>query len=157
MATKSNSSAISTMEDFIREYNVEPIRLDVMFLRQVFWEKDMDHKLVVMESASTDKYLDELEQHKTSISLSTEEYYKYRYNPKKMSYDIYGTTELWFLIMTANELYSIIDFDLRVVKLYRTDILQKIDRILGLERDFRLINADEVRTELMTPISPYAG
>lgn len=155
MATNTQSNAITTVEDFIQEYDVETIRMDTVFLRQVFWEKGMEHKLVVAESALIDKYLEEIEQHKTAITLSTTEYYKYRYNPKLMAYDVYGTTELWFLLMAANELYSTIDFDLRVVKAYRTDILQKIDRMLSLEHEFKVINDDEVRAELMTPIPEY--
>lgn len=155
MATTTQSNAITTVEDFIQEYDVETIRMDTVFLRQVFWEKGMEHKLVVAESALIDKYLEEIEQHKTVITLSTTEYYKYRYNPKLMAYDVYGTTELWFLLMAANELYSVIDFDLRVVKAYRTDILQKIDRMLSLEHEFKTINDDEVRAELLTPIPEY--
>lgn len=155
MATTTQSNAITTVEDFIQEYDVETIRMDTVFLRQVFWEKGMEHKLVVAESALIDKYLEEIEQHKTAITLSTTEYYKYRYNPKLMAYDVYGTTELWFLLMAANELYSVIDFDLRVVKAYRTDILQKIDRMLSLEHEFKVINDDEVRAELLTPIPEY--
>lgn len=155
MATTTQSNAITTVEDFIQEYDVETIRMDTVFLRQVFWEKGMEHKLVVAESALIDKYLEEIEQHKTAITLSTTEYYKYRYNPKLMAYDVYGTTELWFLLMEANELYSVIDFDLRVVKAYRTDILQKIDRMLSLEHEFKVINDDEVRAELLTPIPEY--
>lgn len=155
MATTTQSNAITTVEDFIQEYDVETIRMDTVFLRQVFWEKGMEHKLVVAESALIDKYLEEIEQHKTAITLSTTEYYKYRYNPKLMAYDVYGTTELWFLLMAANELYSVIDFDLRVVKAYRTDILQKIDRMLSLEHEFKVINDDEVRAELLTLIPEY--
>lgn len=155
MATTTQSNAITTIEDFVQEYDVETIRMDTVFLQQVFWEKGMEHKLVVAESALIDKYLEEIEQHKTAITLSTTEYYKYRYNPKLMAYDVYGTTELWFLLMAANELYSVIDFDLRVVKAYRTDILQKIDRMLSLEHEFKTINDDEVRAELLTPIPEY--
>ncbi|MCM1214101.1 MAG: hypothetical protein NC548_06225 [Lachnospiraceae bacterium] len=155
MATNAQGGSVTTIEDFVREYNVETIRMDTVFLRQVFWERPMEHKMVVTESAMIDKYLSEIENDKVSIALSTEEYYKYRYNPKRMAYDVYGTTELWFLIMAANELYSIIDFDLRTVKAYTTAIMPKVDRILNLEHEFKVINDDEVRTELMTPIPEY--
>ncbi len=155
MATSTQGGSVITIEDFVREYSVESIRMDTVFLRQVFWERGMQHKLVVTESALIDKYLAEIEEHKVAIKLSTEEYYKYRFNPKRMSFDVYGTTELGFLIMAANELYSIIDFDLRVVKAYTTAILPKIDRMLSLEHEFKVINDDEVRAELMTPIPEY--
>ena len=78
MATTTQSNAITTIEDFVQEYDVETIRMDTVFLRQVFWEKGMEHKLVVAESALIDKYLEEIEQHKTAITLSTTEYYKSR-------------------------------------------------------------------------------
>ena len=110
---KSNRSNIWTLDDFIREYGSEDLRVDAFHLKQVFWEEGkMKHKMIVNSDNIADKYAVELEENKRSIELNTKEYYKYRYNPKLLSYDIYGTTELWFFILMANELYTAIEFNL---------------------------------------------
>ena len=121
-----NSSNIWTLSDFISEYSIEDLRIDAFYLQQVFWDKNkMTHKVVVNENSIADKYANELEENKHIVELTTKEYYKYRYNPKLLSYDIYGTTELWFFILMANELYSISEFDLRKVVLFDTAIITK--------------------------------
>ena len=89
----------------------------------------------------------ELKDIKVKITLSNEEYSKYRYNPKVLSYDIYGTTELWFLILEANELHSINEFNSRTIYLFKTDIVEKMTRILNLELDSKNYNEEEISKE----------
>lgn len=143
-----NSSNIWTLSDFISEYSIEDLRVDAFYLQQVFWDKDkMKHKVVVNESSIADKYANELEENKRIVQLTTKEYYKYRYNPKLLSYDIYGTTELWFFILMANELYSVSEFDLRKVILFDTAIITKLNRMLEMDAEFLEINSMEVKQE----------
>ena len=141
-----NSSNIWTLSDFISEYSMEDLRIDAFYLQQVFWDKNkMTHKVVVNENSIADKYANELEENKHIVELTTKEYYKYRYNPKLLSYDIYGTTELWFFILMANELYSISEFDLRKVVLFDTAIITKLNRMLEMDAEFLEINSMEVK------------
>ena len=141
-----NSSNIWTLSDFISEYSIEDLRIDAFYLQQVFWDKNkMTHKVVVNENSIADKYANELEENKHIVELTTKEYYKYRYNPKLLSYDIYGTTELWFFILMANELYSISEFDLRKVVLFDTAIITKLNRMLEMDAEFLEINLMEVK------------
>ena len=145
---RANSRNIWTLSDFISEYSMEDLRIDAFYLQQVFWDKNkMTHKVVVNENSIADKYANELEENKHIVELTTKEYYKYRYNPKLLSYDIYGTTELWFFILMANELYSISDFDLRKVVLFDTAIITKLNRMLEMDAEFLEINSMEVKQE----------
>lgn len=145
---RANSSNIWTLSDFISEYSMEDLRIDAFYLQQVFWDKNkMTHKVVVNENSIADKYANELEENKHIVELTTKEYYKYRYNPKLLSYDIYGTTELWFFILMANELYSISEFDLRKVVLFDTAIITKLNRMLEMDAEFLEINSMEVKQE----------
>lgn len=145
---RANSSNIWTLSDFISEYSIEDLRIDAFYLQQVFWDKNkMTHKIVVNENSIADKYANELEENKHIVELTTKEYYKYRYNPKLLSYDIYGTTELWFFILMANELYSISEFDLRKVVLFDTAIITKLNRMLEMDAEFLEINSMEVKQE----------
>ena len=145
---RANSSNIWTLSDFISEYSMADLRIDAFYLQQVFWDKNkMTHKVVVNENSIADKYANELEENKHIVELTTKEYYKYRYNPKLLSYDIYGTTELWFFILMANELYSISEFDLRKVVLFDTAIITKLNRMLEMDAEFLEINSMEVKQE----------
>lgn len=64
-----------------------------------------------------DDYLPELEKLVKVVEFSDEEYIKYIYKPKLLAYDIYGSTELFFIIMKLNGICSIRDFDMRKIKL----------------------------------------
>lgn len=144
----SNRGSMWSLNDFIREYNAEDFRVDSFFLKQVFWDQStMNHKIIVAESSIIDKYKTELDENKTAIELSTQEYFKYRYNPKLLSYDIYGTTELWFLILMANEMYSVTEFDLHKIVLYNAEIINKVNHMLNMDSDFLEINSMEIKAE----------
>lgn len=151
---QSNKGAIWTLDDFIREYGAEDVRVDAFFLKQIFWDSStMDHKIIVSESSIIDKYKEELEDSKRKVELTTSEYHKYRYNPKLLSFDVYGTTELWFLILMANELYAITEFDSKTVVLYDATIIDKVNHMLNLDSEFLENNSMEIKAETDSGIS----
>lgn len=145
-----NSENIYTLSDFIREYSVEDLRVDTFHLKEVFFQNGMKHKIVVNGDNIADKYSAELEENKKIVEFTTKEYYKYRYNPKLLSYDVYGTTELWFFILMANEIYTITEFDLRKVKMFDAAIISKLNRMLELDKEFLDINSMEVMEKTQT-------
>ena len=53
------------------------------------------------------KSLDELLK---AIDLYDDELSLYKYKPKKLSLDLYDTTELWSVLLELNNMYSVIDF-----------------------------------------------
>ena len=58
-----------------------------------------------------DEYLDELSALCVEVELTAEEYAKYKYSPDLMSYDVYGTTQLDFVILMANDMVDPKEFD----------------------------------------------
>lgn len=62
-------------------------------------------------------------------------YLRYRYSPKALSFDLYGTTEYWASLMELNNCISISEFDFEEsVKIYDpTKILDMVNEILILE------------------------
>ncbi len=137
-----------TVKEYIDAYTNEELVSSAFYLKQVF--STSKTKMLVNFNNLTVKYLPELRQIKIKISLSNEEYAKYKYNPKVLSYDVYGTTELWFLILEANELHSVSEFNFRTIYLFRTDIVEKMTRILNLELDSKNYNEEEISTELLS-------
>ena len=145
-----NSENIYTLSNFIREYGVEELRVDAFHLKEVFFQDGMNHKIVVNGDNIADKYAIELEENKKTVEFTTKEYYKYRFNPKVLSYDLYGTTELWFFILMANEIYTISEFDFKELKLFDASIISKLNRMLELDKEFLEINSMEVMKEIQS-------
>lgn len=145
-----NSENIYTLSNFIREYGVEELRVDAFHLKEVFFQDGMSHKIVINGDNIADKYAVELEENKKTVEFTTKEYYKYRFNPKVLSYDLYGTTELWFFILMANEIYTISEFDFKKLKLFDASIISKLNRMLELDKEFLEINSMEVMKEIQS-------
>lgn len=82
-------------------------------------------------------YYDELKDAAVVINLSDEEYFKYRFRPKLLAYDLYNNTELGFIILILNELMSVKEFDLRQIKLIsRSGLAAILTNIKSAEASF---------------------
>lgn len=87
-----------------------------------------------------DDYMDVLEDYFIDVVLNPEEVKKYRYNPKRMAYDLYGSTDLFSFILYINRLSSVKEFNLDNpnIKLMHVDNLSKfLSNIISTE-DIRL-------------------
>jgi len=118
------------------------------YLSQVF-KDNAGEKSIVNYTNLLVKYMPELKTLKTKITFTNDEYRKYRFNPKVLSYDLYGTTEFWFLILDINELRSVTEFDLRTAYVMRGDIVDKLSRVLNLEVVSKSYNAEVVASDLL--------
>lgn len=82
-------------------------------------------------------YYDELKDAAVVINLSDEEYFKYRFRPKLLAYDLYNNTELGFIVLILNELMSVKEFDLRQIKLIsRSGLAAILTNIKSAEASF---------------------
>lgn len=57
-------------------------------------------------------YMEEINPYKKLVGFSPMETVKYRYKPKLFSYDVYGSTECYFVIMAVNGICNVKQFDL---------------------------------------------
>ena len=75
-----------------------------------------------------DPYLIEFELHDEELQL-------YQFKPKSLSYKLYGTTELWALLLMINNCISKIDFNKKKIKvLDPKNIKSFINEVLILEK-----------------------
>ena len=116
MATKTAQEP-STLEEFISAFNTESVRVSSFMLKDVA-SSDGTRQIIIAGNSIVTKYLPELLEDAETITLTNEEFYKYKYNPKRLSYDVYGTTELWSMILDLNELYSATQFNLSSLLFY---------------------------------------
>lgn len=72
------------------------------------------------------EYLPYFEKTVVTAKLTTKEISMYRYNPKKLSYDLYDTTELWSALLELNNMCSIIDFTSETPKVFEPKEFKKL-------------------------------
>lgn len=59
------------------------------------------------------RYIDDIKDYIKTVRVDEKYRLKYMYKPKLLSYDIYGATELYFVLMALNGIYNIKDFSLQ--------------------------------------------
>lgn len=81
------------------------------------------------------KYRDFLDEIMVEQELTHEEQIEYKFNPKKMSEDFYGTTEFWYMLLILNNFKSIIEFRPKeYVKMYDVNRFKRyLNEIMILE------------------------
>ncbi len=131
------------MNDYISKYNTEQLTSSAVFLKRVF-DNGNNRRMLVNFDSLLIKYRGELTNAKLKVELTGDDYRKFRFNPKLFSFVMYGTTELWYLVLEANELKSATEFDLKTVWFYYPDIVEKIVRILNLDREIINQNEEEI-------------
>ena len=82
------------------------------------YNEQTDETIELPFSSITNEYKTYLLACVKSIQLSEKEKEKYRYSPKKLSYDLYGTTELWADLLKLNGCVSIAEFEPDFIRVY---------------------------------------
>lgn len=82
-----------------------------------------------------DKYWDFIDANKIRVRLE-DDYIKYKYRPKELSKVLYGTEELYFILLKLNNISSEIEFTKRRIFVADRDSLKEIiNRIINLNED----------------------
>lgn len=72
------------------------------------------------------EYIDILLSASISYTFTVAEYNKYKYAPDLLSYDLYKTTQLDFVIMLLNDMVDPKEFTLKTVKLPNANVLRVV-------------------------------
>lgn len=79
-----------------------------------------------------DSYMDFLIDICVDVRLNDVEYDKYYQNPKLLSKALYGTMDLWYILLRVNRCSSPFNFKSKVVKVVHPDRLDMINKMLNL-------------------------
>ena len=124
-----------TIENYISKYNKDSLVSRSLYLQQAIDDKDKNYRMIIVNGDSLlTPFYSELKDIIKKETLTDEEYLKYRFNPKLLSYDLYGTTELWSLLLDINELTSVTEFDMKELKVFPPTVTDKLDRIINLSK-----------------------
>lgn len=76
-------------------------------------------------------YIDEIrEEYCIRIKLSDLEFDKYKYRPKLLCYDIYGNTELYFILLAINDMCSVKEFNKQIIYMPTKDDMRTLTKYL---------------------------
>lgn len=68
-------------------------------------------------------YMREIKENSLLVKFSENEYRKYRFKPKILSYDVYGTQDLYYVILLANGIIDEKEFDFTELLMPTTDTM----------------------------------
>lgn len=70
------------------------------------------------------------------VKFTDDEYFKYQFRPKLLAYDIYGSTDVYFIILAINRILSPKDFTAKTIKMISKQDLNKLmSYIYNAEKD----------------------
>lgn len=89
------------------------------------------------------RYYDSLKPYITTKTFTKEEWEKYKFNPRTLSYDLYGTPELWADILYINNMVSVAEFKKETIKVFEESIL---DAIIEIKKIIEKDLAENIRS-----------
>ena len=102
------------IDDFIKNGQTETFSLKNFYETKLITNGNRDHYY--------DFFLEHYKEFEKEIqfySLSQHMFYR----PKTLSYDIYGTTEMWLPILHVNEMISVAEFHKPIIKVYNPNTI----------------------------------
>jgi len=98
---------------------------------------DYANNIELIDRNLISEYLPELTSICTEYKFTVPEYRRYKYSPDLLSYDLYQTTQLDFLLMMINDMVDYKEFNLKKIKLPNVTLLQKaLSDILSVNGGF---------------------
>lgn len=110
-------------------------------------------KLVINFQSILTDYWYYLQQHIMILKFTDSQYRRYRFRPKTLSYDLYGTIELAPLILQINSICSTSEFDLKSVKIFDAEIKSFINEVFNKEKVKMQANEAEVLRDIKAKIT----
>lgn len=107
-----------------------------------------NEKFIVNTANLFEKYYEILLNNTVIVVLTDEEYLKYRFKPKVLSYDLYGTKELHYMLLRLNHVYSVVNFDFKELRVFNTNILNLLNEIMILENENYIENDLDIIREI---------
>lgn len=129
-----------TIEDFISMRTSDNI---TYYNYSILRQSTVNDRITYSEDNIIYGYLDELKEKRQLLVLSDTEILKYKYKPKLLAYDIYGSTEIYFVILALNGMCSIKEFDLydgKIYALYPSDMSNYMTYIYSAEQEYIKLN-----------------
>ena len=126
-----------TIDQFIQTEQNKSVKYPNYYYQKVISEDDL--QVIMNYQSIMDRYVQYIRDYITEIELSQEEMRKYRYNPKRLSFNLYGTTSYWWSIIFANQIHSLTEFDFsrdNVIKVFTREGISAFSTVLSVDKTF---------------------
>lgn len=137
----------STIKELINNGKHSTLNTDELSLKTVV-TNSLNEKFVVNINCVFEKYYELLTDHAVTVTLTNEEYLRYRFKPRMLSKDLYGTYDLHYLLLKLNNITSVIYFDFTELKVFKPEIISLLNEIQILEEENRIDNQMNVIKEI---------
>lgn len=97
----------STIQELIDQ--IETKEISYRNLHTTFCIRQNNEVIQVPYKSMIREYMDLMAEDAITVSLPADEVRIYKFKPKKLSYDLYGTVELWAALLELNKMYSTMD------------------------------------------------
>jgi hypothetical protein len=98
-----------TISEFIKVGNQNKAKIGYPDLSYIEKRDGMEY---IVKNTIND-YLWEFKRYAKTIVLTSDEVLTYRFNPKKLAFDIYGSTRLYYIILLMNDMCDVHQFNLK--------------------------------------------
>lgn len=120
-----NNYSVETTPTLDRFIDAKPIN-QISFYYLSLNNKDTSNNIEYCSHNILDDYLDDIKEVAQRVTLSEEEYIKFRFKPKLLANYLYGNSELYFIILLINDMCSVKDFDIKELNLVKRSDLTEI-------------------------------
>lgn len=131
-----------TLDQFINIKSIDTIT----YSNYSILNRSIDHpELVYAIDNLIYGYMDELKAKQKVCTFTIEQKLQYMYKPKLLAYDVYGTTEAYFVILALNGMCNLKEFDLEEQKCYLllpADMSLLLGQIYSAEATYRKLNRE---------------
>lgn len=126
-----NMHMISKLDDFLNAGEISEISKNNTTISEIINDKNIPLTNIML------KYEDIINGCGILIELTDAELNNYKYNPKKLSFDLYGTTELYYILLMLNDMYSVTQFNKKKIYIFDKTKNGILDRIYQQIRDIK--------------------
>lgn len=139
-----NNSTIKSLVDYGKQLTITSVDLHT----KAVVTNTKGEKIIVNMNALFERYYDILLDTVETVVLTDEEYMKYRFKPKLLSNDLYGTPELHFILLRLNNMCSVTEFDTNEIKVFGTGLVTTLNEIMIKEYDNYIDNELSIIKEI---------
>ena len=116
----------------------------MMYVKYSILSRSIDHpEMVYAIENVVYNYMDIINSRKKTVIVDQEQKIKYQYKPKLLAYDVYGSTESYFMILACNGICNLKEFTLEEFKFYAltpSDLAAIMSSILNAETTYITMN-----------------
>lgn len=116
----------------------------MMYVKYSILSRSIDHpEMVYAIENVVYNYMDIINSRKKTVIVDQEQKIKYQYKPKLLAYDVYGSTESYFMILACNGMCNLKEFTLEEFKFYAltpSDLAAIMSSILNAENKYITMN-----------------